>query len=118
MAFTSETAREAGKKSTRAGKLNKTTKEIKEAYQRLLSGNLDNMAKWLNQIGKDNPEKAFNLILKLSDFIVPRLSRQEINMEKKPISEMTEEERDVKLRELASILQKRLSKNEKNGKAK
>lgn len=79
------------------GTPNKTTQEIKEAYQILVENNLENMTTWLEKIGEDNPEKAFDLIIKMSDFIVPKLSRQEVKMEK-PI--LSPEERDQRLRVL------------------
>ena len=94
MPFTSETASKAGKNSSRKGVTNKTTSEIKEAYQLLVEKNLDNMTTWLEKIGKDNPEKAFDLIIKMSDFIVPKLSRQEVKMEKPTL---TPEERKQRI---------------------
>ena len=80
MPFTTETAKEAGSLSSRKGISNKTTQEIKEAYQVLIENNLDNMSTWLKKIGDENPEKAFDILIKLSDFIVPKLSRQELSI--------------------------------------
>lgn len=94
MPFTKETASKAGKNSSRKGVSNKTTSEIKEAYQLLVENNLENMTSWLEKIGKDNPEKAFDLIIKMSDFIVPKLSRQEVKMEKPTL---TPEERKQRI---------------------
>ena len=94
MPFTKETSSKAGKNSSRKGVSNKTTSEIKEAYQLLVENNLENMTSWLEKIGKDNPEKAFDLIIKMSDFIVPKLSRQEVKMEKPTL---TPEERKQRI---------------------
>ena len=80
MPFTKETAKEAGSLSSRKGIANKTTQEIKEAYQILIENNLDNMTTWLKKIGDENPEKAFDILIKMSDFIVPKLSRQELSI--------------------------------------
>lgn len=60
------------------GTPNKNTQEIREAYQRLVEGNLDNMTKWLDTIAEDNPEKAMDMMLKLSEYMIPKLARQEI----------------------------------------
>ena len=60
------------------GTPNKSTVEIREAYQKLVEGNLENMTKWLDTIAKDNPEKAMDMMLKLSEYMIPKLARQEI----------------------------------------
>ena len=60
------------------GKSNKVTQEIKEAYQKLLEDNLDNMSTWLIRVAKDNPEKAIDLMLKLSEYLIPKLARTEL----------------------------------------
>ena len=43
------------------GKPNKTTAEIREAYQKLVEDNLTNMTEWLTEVAAENPEKARNL---------------------------------------------------------
>ena len=60
------------------GKPNKTTAEIREAYQKLVEDNLTNMTKWLGEVATDNPEKAMELMLKLSEYMIPKLARQEV----------------------------------------
>ena len=60
------------------GTPNKTTKEIREAYQNLVEMNLDNMTMWLEQVAMVDPEKAMDLMLKLSEYIIPKLARQEV----------------------------------------
>ncbi len=57
---------------------NKTTQEIRDAYKKLLEDNLDNMSTWLAQIAADDPNKAVDMMLKLSEYILPKLARQEI----------------------------------------
>lgn len=57
---------------------NKQTKEIREAYQKLTEDNLDNMTIWLSQIAGDDPAKAMDLMLRLSEYIIPKLARQEV----------------------------------------
>lgn len=65
----------AGKKP---GTQNRKTREIREAYQKLTESNLDNMSLWLAQIASEDPAKAMDLMLRLSEYIIPKLQRQEI----------------------------------------
>jgi hypothetical protein len=60
------------------GTPNKQTKEIREAYKILIEANLSNMTNWISDIAKDNPEKAVDLLIKLSEYVVPKLNRTEI----------------------------------------
>ena len=60
------------------GKPNKTTAEIREAYQKLVEDNLTNMTKWLGEVAMENPERAMDLMLKLSEYMIPKLARQEV----------------------------------------
>ena len=60
------------------GTKNKATKQIREAYQKLTEDNLDNMNRWLQQVSHEDPAKAMELMLKLSEYIIPKLARQEI----------------------------------------
>jgi hypothetical protein len=57
---------------------NKTTTQIQEAYQKLLEDNLDNMTLWLGKIAEKDPARATELMLKLSEYILPKLARQEV----------------------------------------
>ncbi len=70
-----ESGNPAGRKP---GTKNKATKEIREAYQKLTEDNLDNMSIWLSQIAGDDPAKAMDLMLRLSEYIIPKLARQEL----------------------------------------
>ena len=60
------------------GAINKTTKEIREAYQNLVEMNLENMSTWITQIAADDPVKAMDTMIKLSEYVIPRLARQEV----------------------------------------
>ena len=59
------------------GVQNKATKDIKEAYKMLIEDNLDNLSDWLDKIGKQDPFKAVNILIGLSEFVVPKLARTE-----------------------------------------
>ena len=60
------------------GAPNKSTKEIRQAYQNLVEMNLENMTAWLAMVAAEDPEKAMDLMLKLSEYIIPKLARQEV----------------------------------------
>jgi len=68
----------ANRKGRPVGVPNKNTQLIREAYQMLTENNLENMSMWLAQIAADNPEKAFKLMLELSEYVLPKLNRTEI----------------------------------------
>ena len=70
-----ENINRAGRKK---GTVNKNTKQIREAYQKLTEDNLDNMSIWLHQIAADDPAKAMDLMLRLSEYIIPKLARTEV----------------------------------------
>lgn len=60
------------------GASNKDTRKIKDAFHMLLENNLDNMTEWLGKIAAKDPVKATELMLRLSEFIVPKLARTEV----------------------------------------
>ena len=60
------------------GKPNNVTRDVREAYQNLVEMNLENMSHWLAAVASDNPEKAMTLMLSLSEYVIPKLARQEI----------------------------------------
>ena len=60
------------------GSQNKYTKQVKEAFGLLLEGNLDNLSVWLAQVAQDDPKAAMEIVIKLSERFVPRLSQQQI----------------------------------------
>jgi len=64
-----------------AGALNKETKEIKEAYTNLLHGNLHEIQEWINRVAERNPEKAFDMLMKLSPFVLPKKQEMDLNIE-------------------------------------
>ncbi len=68
----------ANRKGRLLGSKNKNTQLIREAYQKLTEDNLLNMSMWIQQIAADNPEKAFKLMLEMSEFILPKLARTEL----------------------------------------
>ena len=66
---------------SRKGIPNKATKEIRDAFEMLLHDNLDNMKVWLSDVGAEDPERALNIMVKMAEFIVPKLQRTELKAE-------------------------------------
>ncbi|MEL4306728.1 hypothetical protein [Joostella sp. CR20] len=107
MNLTKEKASELGKRSSRKGVPNKSTREIRQAFHQLVSDKLPEISKWLDEVAKESPEKAINIIIKLSDFVIPKLQRTEIELGGKVVK-MTPEERNERISEL----QRKLKGNE------
>ena len=63
------------------GSPNKTTKEIRDAFQLFVEDNVDNFQAWIERVAEKNPAKAIELISGLSDFVLPKLSRTEVKAE-------------------------------------
>jgi len=63
------------------GSIDNDTRQIRQAYQMLVEDNLDNLTIWLSKLGDESPEKAFNLMLKMSEYFLPKLSRKEVSTE-------------------------------------
>ena len=61
-----------------AGSKNKNTSAIRTAYQNLVEYNLENMSLWIGQVAAENPEKAMDLMIKLSEYVIPKLARTEV----------------------------------------
>lgn len=59
------------------GAVNQTTRDIKEAYRKLIENNLDNLTLWLEQIAANDPEKAIKILSDLSEYVIPKLARSE-----------------------------------------
>ena len=66
-------------KGRKKGTPNKTTEEIRQAFQMLIESSLPDIQKWLKQVAANNPEKALQIVEKYSDFILPKLQRTELS---------------------------------------
>ena len=60
------------------GSGNIATAQIKKAYQELLENNLENMNGWLARMASEDEGKALDFMLKLSEYILPKLARTEM----------------------------------------
>lgn len=60
------------------GAANRITEELREAFAMLLENNLEQYEIWLMRIAEDDPARALDLAIKISERFVPMLSRQEV----------------------------------------
>jgi hypothetical protein len=76
MPFTSDTAKQAGKMSSRKEKPNKTTKELKTILQRVVEVQLDTIEEDLQDLA---PKDRLNILLKLVEYVLPKQREQKID---------------------------------------
>ena len=57
------------------GSNNNDTNLVKEVYSHIINSNLENVNEWIEEVGNTNPLQAIKLILKISDYVLPKLSR-------------------------------------------
>lgn len=57
---------------------NKDTKDIREAFKRLVEANTDNMTDWLERIAQTDPDKAMKIMMDMAEYNIPKLARTEI----------------------------------------
>jgi len=62
----------SGKKK---GTPNRVTTEMREACLNLLNRNMPKLNKWLDEVAEDDPAKAFELLVKVMEFALPKLAR-------------------------------------------
>lgn len=91
------------------GEVNKVTKDIKQAFKKLVEDNIDNMEKWLNRVAVNNPEKALRILIDLSPYIVPKLATTELKVEhtqQYDLTKLTDSELGelIKLSEKATLI--------------
>jgi hypothetical protein len=68
------------------GSPNKSTAEVREAVAKLISMNIDDADEWLGIVAygdeelgvKPDPAKALDLLIKVSEFHIPKLARTEV----------------------------------------
>jgi len=63
------------------GAVNKTSNKIREAFQKLIEDNLENMTTWLMQVAADDPKAALDIMSKLGEYTTPKLARVETKHE-------------------------------------
>lgn len=118
MAFTQETAKEAGKRSKR-GKDNKIS-TIRDFYTNFLNNNNDKLQSLFDEVAENEPSKALDFLLKMSSYIIPKPRPTDIGdannpfldysnvpewlRPKKEIDELTEEEYQKRLAQAKKVI--------------
>lgn len=64
-------------KGRKKGVPNKLTADVREAIATLAQANVGRCQAWLDRIAVDDPDKAFDLYLKMLEYHVPKLARSE-----------------------------------------
>ena len=60
------------------GASNRINRELKEAFAMLLENNLEQYEEWLLRVAEQDPAKALDLALRISERFLPALQRREI----------------------------------------
>jgi len=81
MPYDKKTASEAGSKSSRAGIPNKVTAKTKEAFQLIMDGNIERFQEWVDSVAETDPKGAFEMMMRLAEYITPKLQRKEHRVE-------------------------------------
>lgn len=90
------------------GSPNKTTKEIRDAFQMFVENNVEHFEDWIMRVAEKNPAKAIELVKDVGEYILPKLSRAEVKAE-------VEVKDEIDLTKLPQeILDKLLDDEEKN----
>ena len=63
------------------GTPNKASARLREAFTELLEGNMGKVQELFDKVAEKNPQKALELLLKLSEFALPKLRAIEVNNE-------------------------------------
>ncbi|MDB4161293.1 hypothetical protein N9772_02900 [Bacteroidia bacterium] len=63
------------------GTPNKATARLREAFTELLEDNIGKVQELFDKVAEKNPQKALELLLKLSEFALPKLRAIEVNNE-------------------------------------
>lgn len=55
------------------GSIDKAKKDIKESFQQIIECNILNIEKWFNDVALENPAKALELMLRFSEYVIPKI---------------------------------------------
>ena len=75
MRFSEGNKKGAGRK---VGSKNKTTQEVRDILRLLLENNLDTLQEKLDEVGEKSPAKYVELIFKLTEYVIPKISPTQV----------------------------------------
>lgn len=61
------------------GTVNKSTEQIRNFYQSFLETNMTKIQQLFDEVAAENPSKAIELILKTSEFVLPKMKAIEVS---------------------------------------
>ena len=64
------------------GSMNKSSQVLRESLSFLIEENLDKMNEWIDRIAEDDPRAAFQCMVSIMEFNIPKLTRTVIKEEK------------------------------------
>lgn len=96
------------------GAKDKTQVETKAIFQQIVEGNIENFQSWIDEVAKRNPERAFDMVVKLMEFTLPKLKavelKTDIDNERPPIQIIV---RDQETKDAIEKLGEMLHNNDK-----
>lgn len=60
------------------GAKDKITEEIREHFSKLLENQLPDVERWIRQTAQEDPAKAVDLLIKISERFVPKLTQNQV----------------------------------------
>lgn len=61
------------------GSVNKVTADVRAAFAELLQANAAKLNGWLTRVGRDDPGRALDIVAKLAEYHIPKLTRTELS---------------------------------------
>jgi hypothetical protein len=65
----------ATKRGRPPGAKNKVSEEIRKSFNLLIEDNIPNLSIWLAEVAQSDPKAALEIVIKMSEFVLPKLSR-------------------------------------------
>jgi len=63
------------------GSANRSTEQARSAIARFVDNNTERLAEWLDQIAEDSPKDAFDCVIKVMEYHLPKLQRYDGQMD-------------------------------------
>ena len=62
------------------GSKDKVTTKAKEAYAMFLENNMDNFQGWIDRVAANNPAKALEIMIKLTNYVIPIMNSNSVTV--------------------------------------
>ena len=56
----------------------------REAFSRLVEGNAYKLQEWLDQVAEKDPKAALEIVVKVAEYVLPKMARQELPAQNEP----------------------------------